>query len=714
MKKYLTQLLYGVILLSASFTSYAQTLQPFPDCPGVNVIVSRPGINATIAPYQIFLVNQTTGAVTPTGNPINLQINGFGLNNADGFLYAMHESSNTTNPFFTRVDRNGAFEDLGTLLPPPTVLPNVGTINTAGGTIDDQGNYYFTAVTFNLQNTSEPPHLFSGKILNVAALTPGTNPINVIYVELGLGTCTAELSTLLMNPQAGALQDFAISPANGQIYTFLPTAGKMARYNPNMTFSFECLDPTSPNPMTADLAGCFFDTGGGSLFILTTDGNLYKGNIAGGTNSVTLITQTALPLLGGNLRGDMASCIGRKKPPPTAFDNCPGASVIVSRPGINATVGPYQIYEVDPPTGNITPTGTPINHEINGFGLNAKDGFLYAMHESTNVNDPFFTRVGKNGSTVDLGKLTPPPATAPSVGIINTAGGTMDPFDNYFFTAVTADNANFAATAQLFMGKIANVSTLVPGSPINVTYVPVALGPCGDEFALQLANPGNGLLQDFAYNPTNDRIYFYVPEQAGSPASGKIGSFNVGNNELMFCLEPHQPNPQLANLAGIFFGPQNVLYILTTDGKYYSGNIFSGVITEVTQTQLPLISGNLRGDMASCVKKVKKHHDYGYVHQDGDGDDDDQGDGEHHFHMGVTPNPVQGGEVVCSIESEKNVQVEMIVVDAYSRIAQRRNIRLSEGNNQMRIDVSHLMKGISSIMLIYPTGRRESIKFIRM
>jgi hypothetical protein len=93
-------------------------------------------------------------------------------------------------------------------------------------------------------------------------------------------------------------------------------------------------------------------------------------------------------------------------------------------------------------------------------------------------------------------------------------------------------------------------------------------------------------------------------------------SFNVGNTELMFCLEPQQPNPQLANLAGMFFGPQNVLYILTTDGKYYAGNIFSGVITEVTQTQLPLISGNLRGDMASCVKKIKKHHDYGSVHQD--------------------------------------------------------------------------------------------------
>jgi hypothetical protein len=37
------------------------------------------------------------------------------------------------------------------------------------------------------------------------------------------------------------------------IYTFLPTAGKMARYNPNMT-SAGMPGTNESNPMTADLA----------------------------------------------------------------------------------------------------------------------------------------------------------------------------------------------------------------------------------------------------------------------------------------------------------------------------------------------------------------------------------------------------------------------------------------------------------------------------
>jgi hypothetical protein len=76
------------------------------------------------------------------------------------------------------------------------------------------------------------------------------------------------------------------------------------------------------------------------------------------------------------------------------------------------------------------------------------------MHESSNVTDPFFTRVGKNGATEDIGKLTAPAASGNEVGIINTAGGTMDGKDNYYFTAVVADTTNFAATAQLLFGKL--------------------------------------------------------------------------------------------------------------------------------------------------------------------------------------------------------------------------------------------------------------------
>ena len=49
----------------------------------------------------------------------------------------------------------------------------------------------------------------------------------------------------------------------------------------------------------------------GKLFILTTDGKYYEGNPK--TGVVSLIAQTTLPLLGNNLRGDMASCVKHKE-----------------------------------------------------------------------------------------------------------------------------------------------------------------------------------------------------------------------------------------------------------------------------------------------------------------------------------------------------------------------------------------------------------------
>jgi hypothetical protein len=49
----------------------------------------------------------------------------------------------------------------------------------------------------------------------------------------------------------------------------------------------------------------------GKLFILTTDGKYYQGNPNNGV--VSLIAQTNLPLLGNNLRGDMASCVKHKE-----------------------------------------------------------------------------------------------------------------------------------------------------------------------------------------------------------------------------------------------------------------------------------------------------------------------------------------------------------------------------------------------------------------
>ena len=67
-----------------------------------------------------------------------------------------------------------------------------------------------------------------------------------------------------------------------------------------------CIHSPHPNPATADLSGMHAG-GDGKLFILTTDGKYFKADPHNGV--VTLIAQTSLPLLGSNLRGDMASCV---------------------------------------------------------------------------------------------------------------------------------------------------------------------------------------------------------------------------------------------------------------------------------------------------------------------------------------------------------------------------------------------------------------------
>jgi len=519
MKSFLRGLLACQLFFFYATTVSAQALQPFENCPGVSVAITRPGFNATPGPYQIFLID-SGGAVQSSGNPVNLQINGFGLNSADGFLYGIHESSNLANPLLARVDKNGNVENVGTLSAPAAGPFKTGIINTAAGTIDDKDNYYFIALVIDLQNILTPPELFVGKVEKVSGLSKSNNPISLKYTKIFAGSCTDELLAALANPLGGALQDIAFNPANGNIYTFIPapgtspTTGKIAWFNPENNPVFTCMDPAQPNIPTNDLSGLFFSDDG-SLFILTTDGKYYKGDV--NTGSIHLVAQSVLPLLNGNLRGDMASCTGKKQLVP--FTNCPGVSVAITRPGINRTVSPFQIFLIDE-SGNIQSSGNPINLQINAFGLNNKDGFLYGMHESSNVIDPFFSRVDKKGNFVDIGKLTAPPNSGTRVGIINTAAATMDGRDNYYFTAVVADTPiGITHLPQLFLGTIRNVSKLKEGDTIKIVYKEIRIGSCADEILQVLSNPSNGLVQDLAYNPVNGNIYTLIPAQANSPSA---------------------------------------------------------------------------------------------------------------------------------------------------------------------------------------------------
>jgi hypothetical protein len=688
---------------AACIAATAQSsLQPFASCPGTSVAITRPGLNAGTSPFQIFLID-STGAITPSGNPIDLQINGFGLNTADGFLYGIHESSNVANPFLTRVDRNGIFENLGTLLGPAAPPFHVAIVNTAAGTNDDKDNYYFLSLVVNLQNTSDAPQLFVGKVANISKLKAGNDPINIQYSPIDPGTCLPQLLAGLTNPLAGVLQDIAFNPANGNIYTYFrapgaaATPGLLAWFNPVGTPTFTCMMPAQPNVPTNDLSGLYFGSDS-ALFILTTDGKYYRGDI--NTGAISFVTQTALPLASGNLRGDMASCTGKK--PLVAFDDCPGTSVAVTRTGINNTRTPFQIFTIDR-QGNVTPSGNPIPLQINAFGLNSKDGFLYGLHESDSLTDPWLTRVDKFGSFINIGKLTPPPANGRNISIINTAAATMDGNDNYYFTAVTADTPiSITSIPRLFLGIIHNVSTLKEGDPINIQYKEVFIGSCVLEILAGLINPNEGLLQDISFDPVDHNIYTTFHARATPNAPGRIGHFDpFARFPILNCIIPQRANPPMADMAGLFSGDGGNLFILTTDGKFFRGNPRNGEIRLITQTALPLLGNNLRGDMASCVRKSDSTDD----RQDNNNDD---------TRITVTPNPVQSGQINLSVTSQENARAKLQILSPTGVTLQIRELDLVTGANQFQLNVAQLRQGVYSVILIWPSGRVGITKFIRL
>ena len=219
------------------------------------------------------------------------------------------------SPTLARVDSNGDHVDINTLSPPTTFGSRKGFINTAAATMDGNDNYYFTAVTIDTEAVIKIPRLYLGTIRNVSQLKEG-DEIHVAYRRVLLGSCIDEIIRSLSPPGNGLFQDIAYNPEDGRIYSYIqsapsPAPGKLASFRTGGRFLIlHCINPEHPNEPTQDLSGMHAGDDG-KLFILTTDGKYYQGNPNNG--AVSLIAQTDLPLLGNNLRGDMASCVKHKE-----------------------------------------------------------------------------------------------------------------------------------------------------------------------------------------------------------------------------------------------------------------------------------------------------------------------------------------------------------------------------------------------------------------
>ncbi len=324
----------------------------------------------------------------------------------------------------------------------------------------------------------------------------------------------------------------------------------------------------------------------------------------------------------------------------TTFTTSTSHYLYLGRGGFNADPGPVKIHETTTPEssgGGFPSTGTALldSANINGVGLNQMDGYIYGiLYPSSGPaasSTPFY-RVGANGGVQQLGTLTPPTSanTGHSIfaSLINTASGMVDGNGTYWFTAYTVENLTppiDASKIDFFLGKVDAVAAL-PGSTtatINPTYMALDISDSRiqegfDNFighaistyitTGSLSNADGGA-EDLALNPIDNQFYSYVQFPTSTSSTATLEHYPIKLNsavtpwkvEPVGTLENTSPNTEI---AGAYFTSSGGFYVLFTDGQYTPVSLSTGGLTNLQPSGLPLVSGTLRGDLASNLVAV--------------------------------------------------------------------------------------------------------------
>jgi hypothetical protein len=347
----------GMALLSSGIGYSQTTPTPFPT--RNFVYVGKPGLNATVAPIQLFITYNPAapnGGFGSSGIPITFNgnaaqgLNAAGINPLDQYLYAtdyLYSGPNTASANFYRVGVNGQADQVGILTAPTSADAGrpapYSFVNCTAGTIDQNGDYWFTAYT--LTNVTPPVtgaklDFFLGKVSNLSQLTAGTTPITPSYYHIDISDSllqngftnfisSALAFTLAGEPFTnanGGFQDMDLNPADRKFYSYIafpstPTPLGSSPY-PEAPLSSHLvrIDPVSDDPTywgkvtvinqtpntlpDYEEDGAWFDESG--IFrVLFTNGQYASVNTVTGTLSG--LTATNLPLSGGEMRGDLAT-----------------------------------------------------------------------------------------------------------------------------------------------------------------------------------------------------------------------------------------------------------------------------------------------------------------------------------------------------------------------------------------------------------------------
>jgi len=175
-----------------------------------------------------------------------------------------------------------------------------------------------------------------------------------------------------------------------------------------------------------------------------------------------------------------------------------------------------------------------------------------------------------------MGVIQPPPQNSiltPS--FVNSAAGTMDNNDNFYFTAVTTKVGNSPSGLvidKLWLGKIPNAST-VTGIPTPVYYeVDWSGNPCKDFISSLNNDPINSGIKDLFYHPVTRTFFTYATYKLAGDNQFRgqmleirpVGGPNSPNSYKLHCNDKVEMHS--AETSGVMVTNEGRFLILMTDG----------------------------------------------------------------------------------------------------------------------------------------------------
>lgn len=319
-----------------------------------------------------------------------------------------------------------------------------------------------------------------------------------------------------------------------------------------------------------------------------------------------------------------------------------GVNIALTKPGMNSAAKNYTLYtqSVASSSAGTFTAGTSFTptYDIDGIGLNPIDHLLYGasyvgadntMNNNVGVS---LRRIGADGTVVDLGLL--PTSGQTSMEFPNFAAGTISSTGSYYYMSFglkpsgitkvaiamalqTQPNLN-ASDIRIFLCWKDNVSTLPANAGNNIAgglsgyyeidfsnaQVTAAMNAFLAQVNAQYPNVynANGGIQDFAINPVDSKIYGYISYPSGSTTVGRPVVLNAPASGIAAIVPVGTTVNSLPGqeVSGVQFDATGNFYGLFTTGHYAQIDLSTGALTGLAMSNIPLASGNLRGDLAAA------------------------------------------------------------------------------------------------------------------